>query len=168
MTRLYESPGHKLRMRIALIFLVGLILLGIWYFVFQAMVAPSGVAGIGPWMLSFAFIVAGIAGIVRVLRGAGDRVVALDIDEETGKAVLWLWSPVIARRIRTQADRITNWRYVTGPGPARARTRRILADVPGRRRPVVFDLRPGEPVPAGLRRFAPDAIAAYETDLGIA
>jgi hypothetical protein len=165
MSRLYESPGHKLRMRISLIVLTGLVLLGLWYLAFQALVAPPG-SGIGPWVLSAAFIVAGVTGLVRVLRGARDWVIAMDMDEATGKVVIWLWGPLGARRIRTGIDQISNWRYAATGGPGRARYRRILADLPKRSRPIRFELRTDEPVPDGLRHVAPDAIADYERDVG--
>jgi len=167
MIRLYESPRHKLRMRISLIILTGLILLGVWYLAFQALAAPPG-SGIGPWVLSVAFIVAGVTGLVRVLRGARDWVIAMDMDEATGKVVIWLWGPLGARRIRTGIDQIANWRYVATGGPGRARFRRILADLPKRSRPILFDVRLTHPVPDGLRRVAPDAVADYERDAGIA
>lgn len=167
MIRLYESPRHKLRMRISLIILTGLILLGVWYLVFQALAAPPG-SGIGPWVLSVAFIVSGIAGLVRVLNGARDWVIAMDMDEATGKVVIWLWGPLGARRIRTAIDQIANWRYAATGGAGRARFRRILADLPKRSRPILFDVRLTHPVPDGLRRIAPGAVADYERDIGIA
>ncbi len=80
MIRLYESPGNRLRMRISLIVLTGLILLGVWYLAFQALVAPPG-SGIGPWLLSLAFIAAALPGLVRVLGGPRDRFLALDMYE---------------------------------------------------------------------------------------
>ena len=168
MTRIYESPGNRLRMRISVIALVGLILLGIWYLAFQALAAPAGVAGFGPWILSIAFIVAGGGGLLRVFKGGGDRVIALDMDEETGKAVLWLWSPLGARRIRTEIGKLTGWRYrVSGGRSRRTRYRCILADLEGRARPVIFDLRHDYPVPNGLRRIAPEAINEFEREAGI-
>ncbi|TCT03690.1 hypothetical protein EDC22_11830 [Tepidamorphus gemmatus] len=39
MTRLYESQGYRVRMRIAASVLVGLIVLGLWYILFQALAA---------------------------------------------------------------------------------------------------------------------------------
>jgi hypothetical protein len=166
MIRLYESPGYKMRMRISLIILIGLILLGVWYLAFQALAAPPG-SGIGPWVLSIAFIVAGIAGLVRVLNGARDGVIALDMDDATGKVVIWLWSPLGTRRVKTEIHQIANWRYVVSNGSRRPRFRLILADLPKRSRPIRFDLHPNRPVPDQLRRIAPDAVAAYETDVGI-
>ncbi len=168
MIRLYESPGHGMRMRISLILLFGLVLLGAWYLVFQALVAPPGIAGLGPWFLSIAFMVAGIGGLVRTLRGARDRVVAMDMDEASGNTVIWLWSPFGARRIRTHVGNLANWRYEATGGPRKARFRPILADLKGRERPLIFDVRPTRPVPDGLRRVAPQAIADYERDVGIA
>jgi hypothetical protein len=167
MTRLYESPGHRLRTRISLIILIGLILLGIWYLVFRALAAPPGIAGLGPWALSIAFIVAGVAGLVRVLNGARDWVIAMDMEEETGKVVIWLRGALGARRIKTEIHQLCNWRYSAAGRSGRARFRRILADLKGRRRPLIFDVRLAHPVPDGLRRVAPQAVADYERDVGI-
>lgn len=167
MTRLYESPGQRLRMRISIIILVGLILLGVWYLVFQALAAPPD-GRIGPWILSITFIVAGIGGMVRVLGGARDWVIALDMNEETGRIVIWLWSPLGARRIKTEINQLSNWRYLASGRSGRARFRRILADLPVRARPIIFDVRLTHPVPDGLRRIAPDAVADYERDVGLA
>jgi hypothetical protein len=158
-----------MRMRISLIILVGLILLGIWYLVFQALAAPPGIAGLGPWFLSIAFIIAGVAGLVRVINGARDWVIALDMDEANGNTAIWLWSPFGARRIKTEIHRLSNWRYVVSrSGARRARFRRILTDFEGRSRPLIFDVRLTHPVPDGLRKIAPEAVAAYERDVGIA
>jgi hypothetical protein len=104
---------------------------------------------------------------MRVLNGARDWVIAMDMEEETGKVVIWLWGALGARRIKTEIHRLSNWRYTTSGRSERARFRRILTDLKGRRRPLIFDVRITHPVPDGLRRVAPQAVADYERDVGI-
>lgn len=147
-------------MRIAVIALVGLMLLGGWYVAFQAIAAPSGVDGIGPWVLSVVFLLAGGLGLYRLMRGSRDRVIALDADEASGKAVVRLWSPFGGRRVRTRLDALGNWRPAA---PARRwRYLSVLADLEGRPDPLVFLLRPGAEVPNDLRRLLPEATAAFD------
>jgi len=159
-TRLYESQGYRVRMRIAASVLVGLIVLGLWYILFQALAAPWAEDGVGPWVLSLAFVTAGLIGLRQLMRSSRDRVIALDADAAGGRAVLWLWRPFGSRRMRTSLSALRNWRA----DPAMRRTRHVavLADLDGRPDPLVFLWRPGAEVPDALRRLVPEAAAAFD------
>ena len=127
---------------------------------FQAIAAPSGVDSIGPWTLSLLFMAAGVLGLYRLVTGSRDRVIALDADEASGKAVIRLWSPLGGRRVRTSLDAFGNWRPAA---PARRwRHVTILADLARRADPLVFLLRPGAEVRDELRRLLPEAAAAFD------
>lgn len=160
LVRLYESRDYRVRMRIAVIALVGLMLLGGWYVAFQAIVAPSGVDSVGPWTLATVFVAAGVLGLYRLARGSRDRVIALDADEASGKAVVRLWTPFGGRRVRTSLEALGNWRPAV---PTRRwRYVSVFADLAGRPDPLVFSLRPNADVRDELRRLIPEAAVAFD------
>jgi hypothetical protein len=64
-------------------------------------------------------------------------------------------------------DQVAGWRHWVKVGRRNMKLHYLLADAPGHPHPLQFEMRPGEAVPDGFRRLAPEAVEDYQTNAGL-
>ena len=165
MTRLYANRGIWARSIGLGVFLVVVMLWGIWE-LWAAARGPSANATSGG-MFGVIFLAGGVYALYQLATDWRDLVAALDRDDATGALVATVWRPTGPLRLTAPAGELRAWRSFVKVAGRNARTFFIYADHAGHPRPLRFDLKAGTDL-TGLRQITPEAVAEYEAAAGIA
>ncbi len=159
MTRIYGNPGFARRMNGSIVVILFAVLFGFWELWAALHPGPEG-PGYG-FLFAALFIGGGIYGTNQILTDGKDMVTALDVEESSGQAVVSVWRPFFPKKLESRLDGLTDWRPFSKQA-RNIRTPMLLADHPGRPRPLQFELGRNIALTDRFRALAPDALAASE------
>lgn len=159
MTRIYANPGYAWRMHGSTVVVVLALVMGLWEVWRAAQAGPEG-AGSG-WLFALLFLGGGAYALRQMYSDYCDTVVRIEHDG-SGEGTVTLWRPFLPKRITGRLDRLSDWRFEQKTLKANLRVPMLLADHPEHPRPLQLELGKGITISDGLRRMAPEAVAAFE------
>jgi hypothetical protein len=162
MIRIYENPGFAKRNNISVVVLVAVVIYGIFelYTAFGTG-TPDQMAA----MFGVLFVGGGIYGAYTIWTEARDAVMAIDVDEASGKAAISLWRPFKRLVIETPIDGLTGWRHWVKVGKRNMRTHYVIFNAAGYPNPLNVELTKGD-MPDGFRKLSPAVVEEFEENTG--
>jgi len=158
LTRVFDNPGLPGRPTLSIV----VVTLAFFYGLFELWNAwRHGFSSQIDLMFGLLFVGGGIYGFQQTWNEARDAVVAIDVDETGDRLVFSLWRPLRPMIVEATRGSVA-WRHFVKVGPRDLRTHMILASLPGHSRPFRIGIAPDKPIPDGLRKLAPEAVAEYE------
>jgi len=162
MTRIYENPGFAKRNNISVVVLVAVVIYGFFelYTAFGTGTQDQMAA-----MFGVLFVGGGIYGAYTIWSEARDAVMAIDVDETSGKVAISLWRPFKRLVIEAPIGGLTGWRHWVKVGKRNMRTHYVIFNAPGYPNPLNVELTKGE-MPDGFRKLSPAVVEDFEESTG--
>lgn len=166
MERVYENTRFRTRMNLVMAVTAAILGYGGWLLLFHYPATPSADPASPNFVIIIVVAVVGLTW-VRFTSVSLNTALWFDVDRRSGQARIGLWRPFGEKAIEARLFEMVDWSYEAARTKTRMPVRRFRAAVGDPPQWVLFELGAmPNPTPV-FRQLAPDAVEAYERDIGV-